>query len=173
MPIISDRGVVFAPCRVLGSVKGELPPNLECKLHSELLQILNGCYSVGDRVFITYMECWWGVITAEAILEFKRVHPDITFVVFVSHRGEERDYNSIMRKRYYLAISHCDMDISTYNNTSKEYIPDNNIIVELASTIVDFNPSKNIPYKNDLELLAISKRLPYINMFDTLSSYSL
>lgn len=174
MTLKTDKGVVFAPSSDLGDVARGLDSDIETLVRDKVRGIIKTCYDRGDRVFITYMESWWGIVTAEVIIALKLHYPDVTFVVFVSHRGGERDYPFAMRQRYYRTIANADMDICTGRDSDSETtIPQNLIIVNIASTIIDYNIGTNLHTVNStgvsLKQLANAKGIRYINIFKMLN----
>ena len=92
-----------------------------CKaLKEELRQRLEGIYESGYRHFIGGMAIGCDMYFAEAVLELKEKHPDVTLEAAIPCGGQPERWSLEQRKRYNRLIDRCD----TVTVLQIDYTPD-------------------------------------------------
>ena len=73
-----------------------------------LSAVINAVYESGITHFICGMALGCDMYCAEAVIELKKLHPDITLEAAVPYDGQESKWAEVSRRRYRSILMHCD-----------------------------------------------------------------
>lgn len=172
MEIPKEKTIAFLGCRIEEIQYFHTDKNLKNVLYTELGRVIADLYKQGYTHYCSEMTVGIGMLTANAVLDFKVEHPEICFVAVIPCGGQQEDYSIFDRNDYNTICKEADeVVILDESCICKKQTPKHNdYLLEHCSAVVCYHNGNN-PETMHAYNRAVQMGLPIINLHERLSDY--